>query len=225
MRAIIIFVVLGLLFLLVRNSGDLDFGLDRINPVILGYGALFVAGIVTAELLRPVLVLLGSTSRFVVVALLAALVWIGFEGAQNAGKIPDAWLNSTAISPVNDVAQTSLPLAWDGVHRAVAQVNNMSLAVAIDTGTPLVVLQYSEAERLGLNPKRLKFEQRITVGDRKILVAKVRLGSVRIDDIELAKVDAAIAAPDALETNIIGLSFLTRLSNVSLIEGQLFLRQ
>ncbi|MFT4716727.1 MAG: clan AA aspartic protease (TIGR02281 family) [Paracoccaceae bacterium] len=226
MRAILVFVVLGLLYLLVKNSGDLEAGEKGINPVLLGYGALFAAGIVTSELLRPVLSLMGATSRFVVVAIIAGLVWFGFQQARNSGILPLALTDPGRVATTNEpVRQTWLPLAWDGVYRAVAQVNNMSLGVLIDTGAALVILQYEEAERLGLHPERFKFDQRITVADRKIIGAKFVLGSVRIDDVEMFNVVAAVAEPGALETSVIGLSFLTRLSTAAIIDDQFYMRQ
>jgi clan AA aspartic protease (TIGR02281 family) len=226
MRAILIFVVLGLLYLLVRNSADLDAGKPGINPVLLGYGALFAAGIVTAELLRPILSLMGATSRFVVVAIIAGLVWLGFEQARNAGILPLALTDPTSLPKTGEpVRQTRLEVSWDGVYRAVAQVNNMSLGVLVDTGTPFVILQYAEAERLGLHPERLKFDQRVAVADRKITAGGLVLGSVRIDDVELLNVKALVAEPKALETSIIGLSFLTRLSTAAIVNGQFYMRQ
>jgi aspartyl protease family protein len=226
MRAILIFVVLGLLFLLVKNAGDVESGRQGLNPVLLGYGALFAAGIVAAELLRPVLSLMGATSRFVVVALIAALVWFGFDQARNIGILPLALSDPSALpDPQETPLQTRLPLAWDGVYRTVAQVNNRSLGVMLDTGTPLVILQYAEAERLGLRPERLTFDARIPVADRNVTAAKLVLPSVRIDDVELFNVKAAIAEAGALETSIIGLSFLSRLSAAALIDGQFYLRK
>ncbi len=226
MRALIIFIVLGLLYLLVKNTTDIDLGMDEVNPVLLGYGALFAAGIVTAELLRPLLSLMGATSRFVVVALIAGLVWTGFEVARSAGKIPAALLDPDVTTLGNDpINQTRLLLAWDGVYRAVAQINNTSLGVLVDIASPLVIVQYAEAERLGLHPERLKFDQRIALADRKIFAALFPLFSVRIDDVELFEVEAAIAAPGVLETSVIGLSFLNRLSNAALVDDELYLRQ
>ncbi len=227
MRAILVLAVLALLYLLVRNLTDFDVRLDDLNPVLLGYGALFAAGIVAAELLRPILLLLAPVSRFVVVAVIAALVWTGFETARQAGKIPQALLDPAPAGPeaLTGPPQTSLPPAWDGLYRTVAQVNNTSLGVLVDPATPLVVLQYEEAERLGLHPERLQFTERVPVSDRKITAAHLPLLSVRINDVEVFEVDAAIAAKGALETSLIGLSFLNRLSAVYLKKGELVLRQ
>jgi len=226
MRAILVFVVLGLLFLLVRNSTAVNAGEQGLNPVLLGYGALFASGIVTAELLRPILARMGAVTRFTVVAMIAGLVWFGFEQARMAGILPLALSDPSAVSETSEpIQQTSLPLAWDGVYRAVAQINNMSIGVLIETGTPLVILQYEEAERLGFNPSALPFDQRLPLGDRKIEAALFKLFSVRIDDVEQLNVKGAIAAKGAVETSVIGLSFLNGLSAAAIINEQFYLRQ
>lgn len=227
MRALLVVVVLVLLFVLVRVSTDFRGGISDFNPVLLGYGALFAAGIVTAEILRPLLSLMAPTSRFVVVTLIAGLVWFGFDQARQSGTLPEAIL--TVQDAETDAAEkpsiVRLQPAWDGIYRAVAQVNSQSLGVLIDPASPLVVLQYEEAERLGLAPERLKFKSRVAVSDRKINAALTALLSVRIDDIELLEVKAAIAEKGALETSLIGLSFLNRMEAVALLRGELVLRQ
>lgn len=226
MRALLVLLVLGLLFVLVKYGTDLDVGISGINPVVLGYGALFAAGLVAAELLRPLLSLMSPVSRFVVVAVIAALVWFGFEQARDTGIIPDSILDPSAIGQdeQDQTKRVMLQPAWDGVFRTVAQVNNMSLGVIVETGTPFVMLQYEEAERLGLHPERLEYNDRLPVGDRKVTAARTRFLSVRIDDIELIEVDAAIAEPGALESSLIGLSFLSRLKTAGLIDNVFLLR-
>ena len=77
--------VLALLNLLVDRGTDLEIGLGEVNPVLLGYGALFITGIVAGELLRPILSQMAPVLRFVVVAVLAGMVWVGFEQARNSG--------------------------------------------------------------------------------------------------------------------------------------------
>lgn len=228
MRAILGGFVLVLLFVLVRSSRIFDGGLAGISPIVFGYGALFAAGIVTSELLRPLLSALAPSSRFVMVALMAGLVWFAVEQARLAGTIPDAVLGlPPSSSPSNPKlpATTRVPVAWDGVYRAVAQINNTSFGVVIDTATPLVILQYAEAERLGFRPEQQEFNTRLTVSDRKINVAPVLLPSVRLDGVEILVVKGAIAEKGALQTSLIGLSFLNRLSAFGLANGQMFLRQ
>jgi len=217
-----------LLFVLVRSSQFFDGSLAGISPIIFGYGALFAAGIVTSELFRPLLSTLAPSSRFVMVALMAGLVWFAIEQARLAGTIPDAVLGlppSTSPDKPRPPASTRIPVAWDGIYRAVAQVNNSSLGVIIDTATPLVILQYEEAERLGFQPAKRDFNSRVSVSDRKINAAPYLLQSARIDGIELFGVQGAIAEKGALQSSLIGLSFLDRLSAFGLANGQIFLRQ
>ena len=223
MRALIVLAVLGLLWLLVRQFTEIDLPLDEINPVLLGYGALFASGIVVAELMRPLLSLMSASSRFVVIALLAGLVWAGFEQARQAGRVPEALLAPPG-SEANPIRlSTRLPKAWDGVYRTVAQVNNMSIGALIDTATPYVLLQFEEAERLGLDPGALTFSERLPVSDRKVTAARLMLVSVRIDDVELFGVEGAVAEQGALEANLIGLSFLSRLETFGLSGDRLLL--
>ncbi|NOX39660.1 MAG: TIGR02281 family clan AA aspartic protease [Alphaproteobacteria bacterium] len=229
MRAVLGGVVLVLLFVLVRSSKIFDGSLVGISPIVFGYGALFAAGIVTSELFRPLLAALAPSSRFVMVALMAGLVWFAIEQARLAGTIPDAVLGlnrpSASAGGSQPPPSTRIPVAWDGVYRAVAQVNKTSLGVVIDTATPLVILQYEEAERLGFEPQKQEFTTRLTVSDRKINAALYLLSSVRLDGIELFGVKGAIAQKGALQTSLIGLSFLNRLSAFGLANGQMVLRQ
>lgn len=222
MQAIGVFAVLGLIYVLVRLGLGQDFGLSDANPLLFGYGALFAAGIVAAELLRPLLSMMSALSRFVTVAALAALVWIGLVSAWQAGRLPTALSDPEAVP---DFHQVSISPAWDGAFRTVAQVNNRSLGAVVSTGTPLVLIQYEEAERLDLNPERLRFSQRLPLGDRKIAAAPVRLLSVQIDDVVVFGVQAAVARQGEIETSVIGLSFLDRLSAAALIDGRFILRQ
>lgn len=225
MRALLILIVLGLIYLLVRSFTDIRIDLATANPILLGYGALFTAGIVAAELLRPILVRMSSLSRFTIVAALAAIVWLGFEMTRLSGRIPAAFLDPASQSSPDQMRILRLPQAWDGLYRTVAQVNNQSLGVIIDTGTPLVVLTYEEAERLGLLNDRLVFTARVAVSDRKITAALLPFLSVRVDNLEIASVAGAIAEPGALETSLIGLSYLSRLKAAGVIGPEMVLQQ
>ncbi len=227
MRTFLVLVVLVLLFALIRNNTGFDPSLGAIDPTLLGYGALFAAGIVAAELLRPLLTRLGASSRFVVVAVLAGLVWYTLDRAHVSDVISNAVFNVESVSSdeTKTPAEVILKPAWDGVFRTVAQVNNRSVGVLVAPASPVVVLQYEEAERLGLHPETLDFNARIAVAERKIVAARFTLSSIRMNAIELFDIDAAIAEKGAVESNVFGLSFLNRLSGVALRNGDLVLRQ
>jgi len=224
MRAILVFLVLLMLYLLVRYGGGAEIAASEVNPTLVGFAALFIAGIVTAELIRPLLGLMGPLSRFVVVAILAAMTWIGFDAANRSGLIPKSMLGTLPDPSVQKVYQTEVPKSWDGLYRAIAQVNARSVGALIDLSVPLVVLQYEEAERMGLHPERAKFETRISVGDTKIDVAPLQLVSVQIDKVVVLNVKGAVAAKGALTTSLIGLSYLENLRLMTLRDGALVLQ-
>lgn len=223
MRALLILLMLGVIYLVVRSLTDIRIDISKTNPVLLGYGALFTAGIVAAELLRPLMQRMSSLSRFTIVAALAAIVWLGFEAARLSGRVPTAFLEPQTSR--QQIRTLYLPQAWDGLYRTIAQVNNQSLGVIIDTGTPLVVLTYEEAERLHLLNDGLQFTGRVAVSDRKITAALMPFLSVRVGNLEIARVDGAIAEKGALETSLIGLSYLSRLRAAGVIGPDMVLQQ
>lgn len=227
MRALTVLLVLAFLFLLIRTGTGIRLDPDNLNPVLIGYGALFTAGIVMAEVLRPLMVRLLPVARFVVVITLAGLVWLGIDQLGKSGHFPDAFLNPSAISTTQDanVEQVEISPAWDGIYRVVVEVNNQALPMVVDLATPFVLLQYNDAARLGLMPQTLVFKDRIPLGDRKVQAAKLEIASVQLDGIAVQNVAAAVAAPGILETNILGLSFLTSLDDVALADGTLVLKK
>ena len=227
MRLFLAIVALVLLFALIRSNTGFDFSLGSVDPALLGYAALFAAGIVASELLRPLLSRLGAAARFVVVAILAGLVWMAVERGDVTALLSQTIFHAETLDSDNikPPAEVRLKPAWDGVFRTIAQVNSRSVGVLVAPSVPVVVLQYSEAERLDLHPETLDFNDRIAIADRKIEAAPFKITSIRMNGIELFDVKAAIAKKDALESNIFGLSFLNRLTDVLLEGGDLVLRQ
>jgi aspartyl protease family protein len=106
-----------------------------------------------------------------------------------------------------------------------AYVNDRPAMFMADTGATLVVLTYDEAERLGLSPQRLDFSARVETANGVTSVAPVRLDRVRVDDITVRDVDAIVAERGALATNLLGMSFLGRLSSFSKQGNELVLER
>jgi len=80
-----------------------------------------------------------------------------------------------------------------------------------DTGATIVVLTYEDAARLGLSPQSLDFSGMAQTANGVARMAPVMLDRVRVDDITLRDVQAAVAEKGALATNLLGMSFLGRL--------------
>jgi len=99
--------------------------------------------------------------------------------------------------------------AGSGGHfTAQGSINGRAVQFMVDTGATVVGLSLAEAERVGLNykagtPVRMNTANGITQGWR------VKLGSVRVGDVEVYEVDAVVT-PQHMPYVLLGNSFLTR---------------
>ncbi|MEZ5827760.1 MAG: TIGR02281 family clan AA aspartic protease [Hyphomicrobiales bacterium] len=106
-----------------------------------------------------------------------------------------------------------------------AAVNERLATFMADTGATLVVLTYEDAEHLGLSPRSLDFSAPVQTANGVTFVAPVMLDRVRVEDIMVRNVPAAVASKGALATNLLGMSFLGRLKNFQIQNGELVLIQ
>ena len=106
-----------------------------------------------------------------------------------------------------------------------AAVNERLASFVADTGATFVVLTYEDAERLGLSPRSLDFSAPVQTANGVSYVAPVTLDRVRVEDITVRNVPAAVAAKGALATNLLGMSFLGRLRSFQIQGGELVLIQ
>jgi aspartyl protease family protein len=106
-----------------------------------------------------------------------------------------------------------------------AAVNERLATFVADTGATYVALTYEDAERLGLSPNALDFTARVQTANGIARVAPVTLDRVRVEDIMVRNVPAAVAEKGVLGTNLLGMSFLTQLKSFRIEGGELVLVQ
>ena len=132
-------------------------------------------------------------------------------------------LPSVALS--NSGAEEELMRAWDGHYRADAVVNGTEIRMMVDTGASMVVLPYEQVARIGIDPTALDFSMPVMTANGRSTVAPIKLGEVRIGNIVVRDVPAAVAHPGRLQTGLLGMTFLDQLSETSFQGSRLFLRQ
>ena len=123
--------------------------------------------------------------------------------------------SATATQLVDPAASTSTArIAADGNGHYVTdvQVNGRSLAAIVDTGASLVTLRYEDARALGIVFPGDRFDIAVQTANGPGRARQVRLRSVRLGSITLNDVDALVVDQGALGTNLLGMSFLKRLS-------------
>lgn len=106
-----------------------------------------------------------------------------------------------------------------------AAVNERLANFLADTGATYVVITYEDAQRLGLSPQSLDFSVPVQTANGVTRVAPVTLDRVRVEDITVRDVPAAVAGKGILATNLLGMSFLGRLKSFHIQNGELVLVQ
>lgn len=106
-----------------------------------------------------------------------------------------------------------------------AAINGRPITMMADTGATIVVLSFEDAERLGLSPRSLDFTGLAQTANGVSRIAPVTLDRVRIEGITLYGIQAAIAERGALSGNLLGMSFLGKLSRFEMKGDELVLAQ
>jgi aspartyl protease family protein len=110
-----------------------------------------------------------------------------------------------------------------GHYRAEIRVNGHSVDALVDTGASLVVLRYEDARALGLVYGSDRFDVPVQTANGTAHVRRVKLASVRLGSIQFDDVEALVAEEGMLATNLLGMSFLKRLSRYEMRDGTLVL--
>jgi len=111
-----------------------------------------------------------------------------------------------------------------GQYAAGVLVNGVPVQMLVDTGASEVVVSASTAARLGLVPSRGGKRAMQTANGRSTASPTI-LRTVSLDGLYMNDVEALILAPEAGDVNLLGASFLKRLSSVEQRSGMLILRQ
>ncbi len=112
-----------------------------------------------------------------------------------------------------------------GHFQADATVNGRAVPVIVDTGATTVALTEDSARRLGIALQRSDYTLPISTANGVIPAAPVMLSEVRIGGVSVRNVQAVVVSGDALPVNLLGMTFLSRLTKFEIGGGQLVLTQ
>ena len=109
-----------------------------------------------------------------------------------------------------------------GHFQAEAAINGRTAVVLIDTGATSVALRAEDAGRFGLKAiLPADYTVPIATANGTTRAARVTLDEVRIGSVRVRKVEALVMPERTLATNLLGMSFIRRLSNVEMAAGRL----
>ncbi|PBC04399.1 TIGR02281 family clan AA aspartic protease [Mesorhizobium sp. WSM3860] len=141
---------------------------------------------------------------------------------------PDVNLASVPARPA-----TPMPLGRQVLVNADARghftsafkLNGRQIDGMIDTGATLVAINISTARRIGISLNQSDFNQQVNTANGAIKAAVVTVDRLQIGKISLDNVQAVVLDDRALQTNLIGMSFLQRLQKYEVQDGTLLLVQ
>lgn len=99
----------------------------------------------------------------------------------------------------------------DGHFWAEGSVDGKAVRFLVDTGATAVSLSMTDAQRLGIDTSKLTYDYSVITADGRTRAASVKLASVAIAGARVRDVDALVIEK-GLETSLLGMSYLGRLS-------------
>lgn len=141
------------------------------------------------------------------------------SSAAPSGRRHDA----VAASPSSFERVVELSAERHGHFFATAYVNERPVEVMVDTGASMVAMSHEDAEAAGIRVSSSDYTHRVSTANGTARVAIVTLDTVRIGDITVRDVRAAVSEPGALKGTLLGMSFLSRL-RMEFGAGKLVLR-
>ncbi len=149
------------------------------------------------------------------------------DGPAAADQAPAA----RAVQPLppddsrDDSRHVTLSANPEGHFVAEATIDGGSVVVMVDTGATLVALRDTTARHLGIYPAQSDYSERLSTANGVVMAARVTLYEVRLGSLVLRDVPAVIVPGEALPVDLLGLSFLSRLSKYEFTGRQLVLSQ
>jgi aspartyl protease family protein len=105
-----------------------------------------------------------------------------------------------------------------------AVANGRPLRLMFDTGASSVVLKAEDAAAIGIRPADLSYSVNVRTANGVAQAAPVTIATLEIGGIREENVRAMVARPGQLFENLLGMSFLERLSSYEVRGDQLVLR-
>lgn len=174
----------------------------------------------SSAMLKPVLLLVGLV---IAVALFAPdyLSRLVEQRETAAVATPD----ESRAQPSDHGGLVRLSADRNGHYVTEIEINNRNLNALVDTGASLIALRYEDARSLGLVFPGDKFDVGVRTANGEGRARRVQLRTVSVGTITIRDVEALVLEEGALGANLLGMSFLGKLSRFEVQRGELVLER
>jgi len=142
-----------------------------------------------------------------------------------AAAAPAPTLAALTTPPRSGLDTYYIPANSFGQYTADVLVEGQPLRMLVDTGATWMALRNEDAAAIGVFPLPGDYKVQIHTANGTARAAAVKLRQVQIGSIELFDVDALVGEAGAMNVSLLGMTFLSRLSNVEIASGALILRR
>lgn len=147
------------------------------------------------------------------------ILGIGYSIWNGGGMLSGEFNPSNGMASDNSVSYR----ADNSGHYSVnANINGENIDFIIDTGATSVVLTMDDAEKIGFNLDNLNFVAPASTANGIVYNAPVRLNALTVGPIRVEQVEGFVNQGE-LDTSLLGMSFLNRLSGYEVKNGLLTL--
>ena len=150
-----------------------------------------------------------------------AMLGLTFSGPDQNGETPRTAGAQTAKGDRTVV----LRVGANGHYEARVRINGRPIDVMVDTGASVVALTFEDAAAAGIFPSESDFKYKVNTANGVARVAAVTLDQVSIDDITIRNVNGFVSERGKLNTTLLGMSFLNKLSRAEMSRGTLTLQE
>lgn len=126
------------------------------------------------------------------------------------------------VALVNEEQGTATFRRGMGGHFEInATVNGHTTPMIFDTGATAVVLTIADAEAAGIDTANLRFTIPVATANGTGRAARVRLDKLEVGGIARKGISAFVTEAEALDTSLLGMTFLETLSRYSVTQNSL----
>jgi aspartyl protease family protein len=160
---------------------------------------------------------------------MAVLCALGAARSLGALEGPSAPTPTAAVVTLPPLAsspesgEASIAKSPDGHFWADASVDGHQVRFLVDTGSTAVALTAGDARNLGLDPDSLNYAYTVMTANGPAHAAAVKLGLVSVGRAEVSDVEAFVI-DKGLETSLLGMTYLGRMSKFEATQDALVLR-
>ncbi|GGA49026.1 retropepsin-like aspartic protease family protein [Pelagibacterium lentulum] len=161
---------------------------------------------------------------FAIWAAIGALLILGYSYRDDFSRVGQRIMGELqpGVAIVEaDGQRVRINRSFGGSFRVNTAINGVEVPMIFDTGATAVVLTRADARRVGIDIDRLSYTVPVQTANGLATAAGVTLDSMRIGSIDRSRIRAFVLPQGALETSLLGMTFLDTLSRFSVSQDLL----